>query len=415
MKILNIGSCNIDLVYSVKHITRPGETLSANSMNTFPGGKGLNQSIALARAGQKVYHAGCIGDDGIFLRDLMSENGVDTRFMRVIDDRTGHAIIQVSSDGENAITIYPGANHALTKEYIDQVLSVFSQGDIVVFQNEISELPYALEEAYKKGMCVILNPSPINKTILELDFNKISYLVLNEVEARDITSGTTTEKCIQYFKEKYPSLKVMLTLGKNGCMYSDAKQTCYHPVFDTEVVDTTAAGDTFTGYFVSELAKETDIPRILAIASGASAIAISRPGAAPSVPTYDEVIAFLDKAKKKGSTLRQERLSDMLDKYVSENFKDASLSELAEFMGYSPSHAALTVRRLTGLTFKQYVQNKRLSACADMLEKTDLSINEIIGSVGYENKGYFRKLFVEKFGVKPLEYRKKKRSKGNDE
>lgn len=414
MKILNIGSCNIDLVYSVKHITRPGETLSAGGMNTFPGGKGLNQSIALSRAGQKVYHAGCIGNDGMFLRDLMLENGVDTSFMRVIDDRTGHAIIQVSSDGENAITIYPGANHALTREYIDQVLSCFSKGDIVVFQNEISELSYALDQACKKGMCVILNPSPINKAILNLDFGKISYLILNEVEARDITSGTTTEKCMQYFKEKYPSLKVMLTLGKNGCIYSDAKQTHYHPVFDTEVVDTTAAGDTFTGYFVSELAKGTEIPRILAIASGASAIAISRPGAAPSVPTYDEVIAFLAKAKKKGSSLRQERLADMLDEYVAKNFKDVSLEELSEFMGYSPSHAALTVKKLTGLTFKQYVQNKRLLACADMLKNTELSINDIIESVGYENKGYFRKLFAKKFGVKPLEYRKKKGSKGND-
>lgn len=294
MKILNFGSCNIDYVYSLSHIVSVGETLSADKMETFAGGKGLNQSIALSRAGAKVYHAGCVGSDGGMLVDLLKTNGVDVSNVERVDSKNGHAIIQVSRDGENCIFLYTGSNGMVSKEHIDQVLSHFNSGDILLLQNEINNLKYIVETAYKKGMCIILNPSPINEKIFEIDFNMLSYIILNEVEAKDITGASLPEKSIDYFKGKYPKLRVMLTLGKNGCVYSDGDKNTYHPIFETDVVDTTAAGDTFTGYFVAGISEDRPIEEILKTACLASAIAVSRHGAAPSIPEAKEVYEKLE-------------------------------------------------------------------------------------------------------------------------
>lgn len=303
MKILNFGSCNIDYVYSLAHIVKAGETLSSHQLNAFPGGKGLNQSVSLSRAGVKVYHAGCVGENGGLLTDLLTENGVDISFLKKVEGMNGHAMIQVSNDGENAIVLYAGSNAMVTKEYVDHVLFTFGEGDILVLQNEISSLGYIAEQAYHKGMCIVLNPSPINEQIREIDFRWLRYLILNEIEAMDLSGCDTREKCLAYFKREYPQLKVMLTLGKNGCIYQDSQQTCYHPIFETRVVDTTAAGDTFTGYFVAGIAQGKAVERVLQEASCASAIAVSRMGAAPSIPTADEVMQALKTMKTKQSVL----------------------------------------------------------------------------------------------------------------
>lgn len=186
MKILNFGSCNIDFVYSVDTMVNPGETISAKSVEKFPGGKGLNQSIACARAGVPVFHAGHIGGDGEFLREIMKISGVDTRYLKTIDNLTGHAIIQVTPNGENSIIVYGGANEEITKEYVDEILLNFSENDFIVLQNEISEIPYIIEKASEIGMKIVLNPSPFNERIKFIDFDKLSYLILNEHEAESL-------------------------------------------------------------------------------------------------------------------------------------------------------------------------------------------------------------------------------------
>ena len=136
MKILNYGSCNIDYVYALDHILKVGETLVADKLSIFPGGKGLNQSIAIARAGAPVYHAGCVGSDGDFLIELMSESGVDTSYIKRVNEKNGHAIIEVSRKGDNSIFIYAGSNGMIEKADIDRVLSDFSSGDILLLQND---------------------------------------------------------------------------------------------------------------------------------------------------------------------------------------------------------------------------------------------------------------------------------------
>lgn len=150
MKILNFGSCNIDFVYNLDHIVAIGETETSNSMQVFPGGKGLNQSVALAKAGMEVYHAGCIGTDGEMLTAVLESNGVDISNIKKVDEKTGHAIIQVSNKGDNSIFLYSGSNAKITEEFVDEVLDKFQKGDMLLLQNEINKIDYIIEKAYKK-------------------------------------------------------------------------------------------------------------------------------------------------------------------------------------------------------------------------------------------------------------------------
>ncbi|MBO7310045.1 MAG: helix-turn-helix domain-containing protein [Clostridia bacterium] len=408
MKILNFGSCNIDFVYSIDHIVNPGETERTSTLNIFPGGKGLNQSIAVARAGAKVYHAGCIGTDGEMLKQLLEDNGVDVTYLKSVDAKNGHAIIQVSSEGENSIFLYPGSNEMITTEYIDTVLEGFEAGDIIILQNEISNVKYIIERAYEKNMCIIFNPSPMNERISEIDFNMISYVLVNTGEAKEISSCETAEESIAFFRERFPELKVVITLGKKGCMYIDKDNELYQSSFNVKVVDTTGAGDTFTGYFVAELAAGNSYAEILKLASAASSIAVSRNGAAPSIPDMAEVKSTLKYIKANKDNGKNEILLERIDTYVQQNIKDANLADLASILGYSSVYTGNLVKNVTGLTFSKLLQCKRCEIAADKLLTTDMSVEEIIESIGYENESFFRKIFKERYGANPLEYRKRK-------
>ena len=298
MRIVNFGSCNIDYVYSLHHIVVPGETETTENLEIFPGGKGLNQSIATARAGATAIHVGCIGNDGQLLIDTLKDSNVNTSYIRTVDGKSGHAIIQLASDGENSIFLYPGSNHKFTKEYIDKVMAELSTEDIIVLQNEINHIDYIVDKAYCKQMQIVLNPSPFNETISRIDLHKITHLILNEIEAKGFTGCNDVEESLEYFRKWYPELKIMLTLGGEGCVYMDDKQRIYHPIHKVSVVDTTAAGDTFTGYFVAGISERKEITDILEMASVAAGISVSRKGAAPSIPYKQEVLSVLEESRK---------------------------------------------------------------------------------------------------------------------
>lgn len=407
MKILNFGSCNIDYVYFLDHIVVAGETETTYSLETFPGGKGLNQSIAVAKAGEKIYHAGCVGYDSNMLTDILSENGIDISYLSKTHNKTGHAIIQVSSEGENSIFLYPGSNEMISKNYIDLVLENFGRDDIVLLQNEISNVDYIVEKAYQKKMCIILNPSPFNEKLDKIDFNKLTYIILNEVEAKAISGCDIPEESLSYIKNKYPTLKVMLTLGSKGCIYTDSLCEFHQSAFKVNAVDTTAAGDTFTGYFVAELSKGTDYQKILKIASAASAIAITRKGAAPSIPDKFEVMSSLERLEENKSNSKWDIMRKQIDSYIEKNIKTANLEELSVILGYSTVYTGSLVKKLTGKSFTKAVRTKRCSIAAERFLNTDLSVEEIIADLGYENESFFRKIFKEMYGKNPLDYRKR--------
>ena len=165
MRVLNIGSLNIDYVYSVDHIILPGETEATGSRNTFLGGKGMNQSCALAKAGVEVYHGGMIGEDGRMFLDACKKYGVHDEFIKIVDGPSGHTVIQIDKNAQNSILLFGGANQKMTKEYIDEVLSHFNADDILLLQNEVNLLPYIVDKAYEKGMQIALNPSPFNEKL----------------------------------------------------------------------------------------------------------------------------------------------------------------------------------------------------------------------------------------------------------
>lgn len=288
-KLLCFGSMNIDEVYSVDHIVLPGETLASTGVQVFPGGKGTNQSVALARAGGNAFLAGLIGGDGLFLTELAESAGVDAGLVEVSPLPTGKAIIQVSALGQNSIVFNQGANGAITEEFIRRVLAPFDSGDYIVLQSEITLPHRIIELAAGKGMTVAFNPSPMNHAASLCDMAKVDYLFINEVEGHDLTGKTEPDEILDAVLASYPNTRVILTLGGNGAVYRDSAEEVRQGIFQANAVDTTAAGDTFTGYFLAAVAAGKTPTEAMRLASKASAVTVSRKGAAPSIPSLEEV------------------------------------------------------------------------------------------------------------------------------
>lgn len=282
MKILSFGSLNIDYVYSVPHFVKKGETLSAKELNVYTGGKGLNQSIALARAGVETYQAGAIGTDGMFLLEQLKEAGVKTDLVKILDDvRTGNAIIQNDDEGDNCIVLFGGANQAITKEQVDEVFKDFTNEDYLLIQNEINELSYIVEKAKEEGMKIILNPSPMNEKIMKLPLDQIDYFILNEIEAMQILEMDKPEEIdgkyiASLLHERFKDATIVLTLGSEGSVCISDDEYVEQSIYKVKAIDTTAAGDTYTGYFIAGILNGKTIKESMDIASKASAIAVTR-------------------------------------------------------------------------------------------------------------------------------------------
>lgn len=354
MRVLNFGSLNLDYVYEVPHFVSPGETLSAAKQSVNPGGKGLNQSVALARAGADVYHAGVLGNGGAMLQDVLEASGVHTDFLEKRDVVQGNAVIQVKADGENCIILFGGSNQCITDEQVDETVAHFGADDWLILQNEINANARIVDKAHERGMKIVLNPSPFDARLDDVDFAKIDWLLVNEVEAEQMTGFAQPDEAWRVIHKKWPHLSCVFTLGKDGCVafrvdeaaFADkasdaskaygadgvheadgtrrpaaADKAAYavcsqndgsadkafsadkaaggavekrmQPALPVQAVDTTAAGDTFTGYFVAELMQGADLSRALQMATTAAAISVTRAGAAASVPKREEVTSSL--------------------------------------------------------------------------------------------------------------------------
>ena len=294
MNVVNFGSLNIDHVYAVDHFCRAGETIHTKSYTQNAGGKGLNQSIAVSRSGQKVHHAGLLGPAGTRLAELLSGSGVDLRYLKHTDVPQGHAVIQVQPDGQNCIFLYGCSNQAVTPQEIDEVLMQLNAGDYLLLQNEIANLTYLLRAAARRGLRVVLNASPISDELLNADLSGVDWLVVNEIECAAMAGCGDAQAGYETLKQRYPSLGILLTLGSEGSVsWKDGTEVrqCAYPV---KAVDTTGAGDTFMGYFVGCLAQGMERQTAMQYASMASAISVTRPGAAASIPLMDEVRAAVE-------------------------------------------------------------------------------------------------------------------------
>ena len=290
MKMVVFGSLNTDKTYTVADFVRPGQTISAAKMEQFCGGKGFNQAIALRRAGNEVFFAGAVGQDGVMLLDNLDRNGIDRRYVKQTAGATGHAIIQLDAKGQNCIIILAGANGEITPEDVESTLAGFDKGDLIVLQNEISCVELIIRRAHEKGMIVAFNPSPYDEKIAACEMTCVDYLLVNETEGAAMAGVDAPEAILDALHGRYPHLNVVLTLGGDGSIFqsSDGQRfTCgVHPV---QAVDTTTAGDTFTGYFLSEMLRHGEADRALRMASVAAGITVSRKGAEPSIPMLSEV------------------------------------------------------------------------------------------------------------------------------
>lgn len=295
MAIINFGSINIDHVYQVEHFVQPGETLASTHYQTLLGGKGANQSIALAQAGADVRHVGSIHENDSAFKQALIKKGVDCRGVKCSETPSGHAIIQVTPSGENAIVLFGGANQTITDKTVMQALDDAKPSDWVLTQNETSSIEDVLHQAKEKQLKVAFNPAPMSESVKQLPLECVDLLIVNETEAAAITDKESLEDIVAVFKSQWSHCEVIITLGKAGVIMLRENEDVEVKAFSVDAVDTTAAGDTFIGYFLSEYSNHADAKKALRRGCAASAIAVTREGAAQSIPSQKEVDRFLAK------------------------------------------------------------------------------------------------------------------------
>ena len=301
MKVYNYGSINIDHIYRVTDFVRPGETLPSNSYNCVLGGKGANQSIALAKAGLEVNHIGRAAKTDSWIQQKLQDYGVNTQTIQAVDEPTGHAIIQVSDAGENAIILFGGANQTHSEDSIRESLQHCTQGDYLLLQNECNFTCLVLEIAKARGMTVVFNPAPMTDDVREMPLDCVDYLIVNEIEAESLLNKSDAdadnpEALLEHLHKAYPNLNIVMTLGSKGVLYKDNTQTLQRDAKKVDVVDTTAAGDTFIGYFMQQIITGNSVEAALNVATAASAITVQTLGASDSIPDIDTLksLALID-------------------------------------------------------------------------------------------------------------------------
>lgn len=286
MTIWNLGGINADYVYGVPHIPAPGETLDARSRDVFLGGKGANMSVAAARAGAHVRHIGAVGQDGQWAIDRLMEYGVDIRAISIVSTETAHAMIFVAQDGENGIVVYPGANRTIPVDTLETALTQAKTGDWFITQNEVNLQLEAVTLAREMGLNVGYAAAPFDADVTASLLPFLDFLILNEVEAAQLKHATG------HGPDDLGVKDVIVTLGAQGASWFGASgpvQVSPNPV---TAVDSTGAGDTFTGYVLAGLDRGQPILQAMKTASKAAALMVTRHGTADVIPDLSEVQAF---------------------------------------------------------------------------------------------------------------------------
>ncbi len=293
MQVFNFGSINIDIIYRVPHLVRPGETLSSRSMDTVLGGKGANQSVALARAGCTVRHIGRLGCSDAWAREQLLQAGVDVTAVELIEGSSGHAIIQVDDAGENAIILHGGANQSFDREGLVAGLDQAVAGDWLLVQNECNALDDAFSLAQDRELRIAFNPAPMTTDILKLPLERCEVLIVNETEAASLAGDDDLDAAMLTLGERYPDTRLVLTLGSKGALLQIGANQHSTNAFAVKAIDTTGAGDTFVGYYLAALMQGEDDETSLARACAAAALSVTKQGATPSIPFFADVKTFL--------------------------------------------------------------------------------------------------------------------------
>lgn len=286
MTIWNLGSINVDHVYKVAKFVEPGETLTASSYEWGLGGKGLNQSVAALRSKADVRHLGAIGRGDKATMLALQKLGFNKPWQ--VDEATGHAIIQVNKSGENSIVIAPGANRALVPADIESALSEAKPGDWLLLQNETNGALDAIKFAKKKGLKTCYAAAPFEPQVVAALIEYVDLLSVNEIELSQLEAAM-----------EVPRVAKLVTLGSRGAYYENESGTrSWVSAFPITPIDTTGAGDTFLGAFLAHLDSGETLANCLHWASAAAALQVTRLGAAPVIPTYDEISHFIGSEKK---------------------------------------------------------------------------------------------------------------------
>lgn len=288
--ILVAGSSNLDFVVRASRIPRPGETVLGEGFRTFPGGKGANQAVACARAGGAVTHLlTALGADAFAqpIETSLHDAQVQLHVIRSDSEPTGCAFICVSSDGENAISVAPGANATLLPGHLPP-LSGFSHL-LLQLETPLSTVLAYAQAARSQGLSVVLNAAPAQSLPADL-LEKVDILVVNEGE---LAAVTRHEGSIAQCLERIQVPIIVVTLGAKGCCARGPDQLFFQPAYAVKPVDTTAAGDTFCGVLVAALSRGADLAQALRTASAAGALACTIQGAQSSIPRSSDVMDFL--------------------------------------------------------------------------------------------------------------------------
>jgi ribokinase len=292
--LVNLGSLCIDYVYSVSTIANPGETVASKNLSVFPGGKGLNQSVAAVKAGARVQHFGAVGVDGEELVQFMQAAGVSVDGVINTAGRSGHAVIQIDEAGQNSIVIAGGANREVSPGVISRALEAVESDGWLLLQNEVNDISFILDSADRLNCSVAMNLAPFDSSALEYNYHLVDLLIVNELEAQGLSGCASVDAAYEHLILAFPDTSLVLTVGKQGLYYYEAEQRMRGRLnaYAVDVVDETAAGDTFVGFLMAGLLTGASLEEILSHASAAGALATTKHGAAPSIPDLEEVYAL---------------------------------------------------------------------------------------------------------------------------
>jgi ribokinase len=300
-KVVIVGSLNMDLVTRAPRLPRAGETLAGQSFVTVPGGKGANQAVAAARLGASVAMIGCVGDDayGEQLRSALLAEGIDCEAVTAIaGESTGVALIVVDDNSQNAIVIVAGGNGHVTSNVVDGFDALLSQAEVIICQLEVpmATVGHVLKRGRELGKTVILNPAPASGPLPAEWYAWIDYLIPNESEATALTglpvdSVATADAAASALLASGVG-KVIVTLGEHGALFANKASSQHFPAPKVKPVDTTAAGDTFVGGFAAALADGKPESEAIRFGQIAAALSVTRAGAQPSIPTFNDVQSY---------------------------------------------------------------------------------------------------------------------------